>query len=165
MQRMLEPSLLTWKNNAKHMPLLIRGARQVGKSYLIESFGKKYFKNLVSINFETQFLFKQVFKSLDPKFICESLSLRLNQAIIPGQTLLFLDEIQECPEAIQALRYFKEAMPELHVIGAASLLEFVLNQEDFRMPVGRVQNLYLKPLSFQEFLLAIGNALGYHPAV
>ncbi len=78
------------------------------------------------------------------------------ESIIPGKTLLFLDEIQECPSAIMALRYFKEMMPELHVIAAGSLLEFKLNHDDFRMPVGRVQSLYLKPLSFQEFLIASG---------
>lgn len=76
------------------------------------------------------------------------------QKIIPGQTLLFLDEIQECPRAIMSMRYFKEKMPELHVIGAGSLLEFALSAKDFRMPVGRVENLYLSPLSFKEFLLA-----------
>ncbi len=152
--RQLEKYLDTWRIHHGRKPLLIRGARQVGKSCLIESFGRKKFKTLLTINFELTPAFKKCFQTLHPREICNALSLLTGQAIVPGETLLFLDEIQDCPEAIQALRYFKEKMPELHVIGAGSLLELVLNQADYRMPVGRVEFLYLYPLSFQEFLWA-----------
>ncbi len=139
------------------MPLLLRGARQVGKTFTVETFGQTYFTNTLTINFERQREYLACFAdSLDPKNILTAIKLISRESIIPGKTLLFLDEIQECPRAIMSLRYFKEMMPELHVIGAGSLLEFALNQTGFRMPVGRVQSLYLKPLSFREFLGALG---------
>src|SRR5207253_11261821 len=96
------------------------------------------------------------FSSLDPVEIVNKIRLTQGVTIIPGKTLLFFDEIQECPEAITALRYFYEKMAELHVIAAGSLLEFVFDQENFRMPVGRVQYLFVKPLSFGEYLTASG---------
>ncbi len=157
MERTIEQDLLAWKDSPIRMPLLLRGARQVGKSYVIEQFGKRYFKQLVVINFEFQPLYKKCFESLDPTDIVQRLTILSTSLIAPGETLLFLDEIQECPEAILALRYFKEKYPSLHVIGAGSLLEFALNDTAFRMPVGRVQYLYLHPMSFYEFLNATGN--------
>ena len=156
MERLIEKELLHWKEQKTHMPLIVRGARQIGKSYVIEKFGKEYFEHLAVVNFEFSPQLKSVFSSLDPDKLVATLELSLGILIKPGNTLLFLDEIQECPEAIMSLRYFKEKMPQLHVIAAGSLLEFALNSEQFRMPVGRVQYLYMKPLSFKEFLLAIG---------
>jgi len=155
MERMLMSQLLAWKKQVNRMPLLVRGARQIGKSYLIEQFGKGNFENTVIVNFEQRKELETAFLTFEPSEICNKLKLLLNQSISAGTTLLFLDEIQECPRAIQALRYFKEKMPELHVIAAGSLLEFALNDESFKMPVGRVQNYFLKPLSFKEFLLAV----------
>lgn len=157
MRRDIENSLLEWKNSPTHLPIMLRGARQVGKSYVVEHFGRTYFKNLVIINFEQNPEFKEYFTSLDPKKIINLIELSLNRDIVFGETLLFLDEIQECPNAMMALRYFKEQVPSLHVIAAGSLLEFVLQAENFRMPVGRVQFLHLKPLSFKEFLVAVGH--------
>lgn len=156
MRRAQLAALLEWKSSPMRKPLIIRGARQVGKSYLVEMFGKEYFENIVIINFEFDRKYLKSFETLDPFHIVNSLSLSTGQAITPGKTLLFLDEIQECPNAILALRYFKELMPDQHVIAAGSLLEFTLNKAEFRMPVGRVQSLYLKPLSFQEYLSASG---------
>jgi hypothetical protein len=153
---MIESDLLRWKNQSNRMPLLVRGARQVGKSYSIEKFGKNEFEQFVVINFEQNPEFKKCFSSLEPMKIISNIELLKNVKITMGKTLLFLDEIQECPSAIMALRYFKEQMPQLHVIGAGSLLEFVLHDEEFRMPVGRVQFLYLRPLSFGEYLEALG---------
>jgi predicted AAA+ superfamily ATPase len=154
MKRLLENDLLQWKQNKRRKPLLIRGARQVGKSHLVESFGNKHFNNVIAINFELSPQYKACFNSsLDPEVICNAIRIVSQQPIEAGNTLLFLDEIQDCPEAIQALRYFKEKMPELHVIGAGSLLELTLRQANFRMPVGRITSLYLYPLSFKEFLL------------
>ena len=156
MKRYLNQQLIKWKQQPGRLPLLLRGARQVGKTFLIEAFGKQMFANMLTINFELKPEYKSCFTTLDPTDIVNRLTLLSRTVIQPGETLLFLDEIQDCPEAIQALRYFKERMPDLHVIAAGSLLEFVLNAPDFKMPVGRIQSLYLKPLSFYEYLTALG---------
>ena len=157
MDRNIEPYLLQWKNQADHLPLLVRGARQVGKTFIIEKFAKEYFADIVSINFELQPEMKSCFDILDPHEIINTIFLMTGKKIIPDKTLLFLDEIQDCPNAIRALRYFKEKLPKQHVIGAGSLLEFILNDANFRMPVGRIQSIYLKPMSFKEYLSGSGN--------
>lgn len=154
MFRLVENDLLAWKAQVGRKPLLVRGARQVGKSYVIEKFGRTQFEQLVSINFELEPSFITCFENLDPQKIVRSIALLSDQMITPGKSLLFLDEIQQCPKAIMALRYFKEKMPELHVIGAGSFLEFVINDEIYSQPVGRVQSLYMKPCSLYEYLLA-----------
>lgn len=156
MQRDLEIELIRWKNADEHLPLLLRGARQVGKSYLATSFGKTHFDNVLVINFEKEEKYKLAFETLHPEDILNQLYLQSGHRVTAGKSLLFLDEIQECTQALKALRYFKEDMPELHVIAAGSLLEFVLNNENMRMPVGRVESLFLKPLSFYEYLTAAG---------
>ena len=155
MKRDIEQQLKVWKDQQNRLPLLIRGPRQVGKTYVIEQFGRAFFENTVVVNFELYPQLKQCFGALDPKEIINKLQIMQNINIEHGKTLLFLDEIQECPQAIMSLRYFKEKMPQLHVIGAGSLLEFALREEDFRMPVGRVQFIYLGPFSFGEFLDAL----------
>jgi len=157
MQREIEKHLIEWKNKEEKYPLLVRGARQVGKSYVIEEFGKRHFNNTVSINFELTPNLKECFQNLDPAQIITKLQLLLNTRITNKDTLLFFDEIQECPQAILSLRYFKEKMPQQSVIGAGSLLEFAFKVNDFRMPVGRIQFLNLEPLSFVEFLHATNN--------
>ena len=164
MFRKIMSVLTTWKNNPQHMPLLFRGARQVGKTHVIRELGKQ-FENFVEINFEQRPDVAKYFSEetqLIPQKIIDRLEIILDVPIVPRKTLLFLDEIQECPQAILALRYFKEQMPDLHVIGAGSLLEFVLNDAHFSFPVGRIQFVYVKPLSFEEFLEAIAPKLrGY----
>lgn len=155
MQRDLETALIDWKNTPTRSPLLLRGARQVGKTYLATHFAERYFEHVLSINFEKEDKYKLAFGSLDPNDILNQLYLHTGRRLIPGQSLLFLDEIQECPQALKALRYFKEDMPDLHVIAAGSLLEFALNDEKMRMPVGRVESLFLRPLSFYEYLTAM----------
>ncbi|NGX48335.1 MAG: hypothetical protein K1000chlam3_01726 [Chlamydiae bacterium] len=159
MYRSLEKELIKWKKSESRYPLLLRGARQVGKTYLVEKFGKTEFSSYVSVNFEAQPEAIACFENLNPDEILLRLQVILKKPIYPGKTLLFLDEIQVCPKAIMALRYFKEKMPKLHVIGAGSLLEFALVQGKFSFPVGRVQFLYLKPLSFEEYLLARGKKI------
>jgi predicted AAA+ superfamily ATPase len=154
MYRKIEKYLLAWKDTVDRLPLLVRGARQVGKSYAVEAFGRAHFANMVVINFEQQREFMACFETLYPQKIINLIYSISGQSITPGSTLLFLDEIQECPNAILALRYFYEQLPSLHVIAAGSLLEFALRSSDFRMPVGRIQSCYLKPISFNEFLLA-----------
>jgi hypothetical protein len=156
MKRTIDQILSQWKHSRVRQPLLIRGARQVGKTYSVTDFGKRAFENIVSVNFEEQPEMSRCFSDLDPKGIIDRLSILKRMTISPGRTLLFLDEIQECPQAITSLRYFLEKMPELHVIGAGSLIEFVLRAEEFRMPVGRVQSVYMYPMSFAEFLIAVG---------
>lgn len=157
MHRAAESQLKSWKTDKFRLPLIVRGARQVGKSYLIQTFGNANFKQCITINFELQLQYRQCFEGeLTPQKIISQIELLSNQRCIPGETLLFLDEVQECPRAILSLRYFKEQLPELHVIAAGSLLEFTLADAEFRFPVGRVGFLHLKPLSFREFLQALG---------
>ena len=154
MRRTIEPILKKWRDQPDRMPLLLRGARQVGKSFTVEKFGRENFDLLVTCNFEFRPELVKCFDSLDPRSICTKLEVAFKIRIVPGKTLLFLDEIQNCPAAITALRYFKEQMPQLHVIAAGSLLEFALHEEQFSFPVGRIQFLYLKPLSFYEYLMS-----------
>lgn len=157
MKRFFTDTLVKWKENPARTPLIVRGARQVGKTYSIQAFGAESFKSLVSINFESAPIYKACFEVLEPCSIVNQIELITRQRIVPGETLLFLDEIQQCPKALQSLRYFKENMPELHVIAAGSLIEFAINEEDFSFPVGRVQFAKLYPLSFEEYLLARGD--------
>ena len=158
MEREIEKELLIWKEKKERTPLIVRGARQVGKSFTVESFGEKYFKNLLVVNFEENSSAKFCFESLDIQTILKKLGYLYGTTIHPGETLLFFDEIQLCPPAIKSLRYFKEKLPELHVIAAGSLLEFVLEDEEIPLsfPVGRVRFINMKPLSFREFMRAIG---------
>ena len=155
MQRNAMESLIKWKNLSERSPLLLRGARQVGKTFLVRDFAARYFPSFLEINFERQIEYRHCFeRSLDANEIVRSIEFISRQKIIPHETLLFFDEIQECPRAIQALRYFKEQRPDVHIISAGSLIEFVLKEADFSFPVGRIEYLFLKPLSFQEFLYA-----------
>ena len=156
MKRDFYKTLVDWKDYENRRPLLIRGARQTGKTYIVNEFGKEEFEHLIYLNFERNPEFKEIFSTFIPDEIVEKISLYTAKKVMVGKTLLFLDEIQDCPSAIVSLRYFFEELPGLHVIGAGSLLEFALTSEDFKMPVGRVQYLYLYPLSFGEFLEALG---------
>jgi len=158
MKRDIYQSLKEWKGLNNRRPLLLRGARQTGKTYIVQQFGKEEFENSVYINFERNPEYKAIFNTFDPIEILEKIVLFTAQKPEEGKTLLLLDEIQECPEAIISLRYFYEEMPDLHIIGAGSLLEFALQSENFKIPVGRVQYLYLHPMSFGEFLDALGES-------
>lgn len=154
MKRYLEQDLITWMTSKQRSPLLLRGDRQVGKTYLVESFANQHFDKSITINFEKNPEYAECFSTFEVQEILQKISIYNGNTIQPGKTLLFLDEIQACPRAIQSLRYFKEDMPQLHVIAAGSLLEFALQEPGFKMPVGRVQYMYLKPLSFLEYLEA-----------
>ncbi|MCX6128826.1 MAG: AAA family ATPase [Proteobacteria bacterium] len=152
-KRDIESDLYAWKIKSQRKPLIIRGARQVGKSTTVASFGKLHFANTVTINFEKRPDYSDSFLTdLEPSRIISELEVKSRSKIVPGKTLLFLDEIQECPPAIAALRYFYEEMPDLHVIAAGSLLEFAF--ETISVPVGRVEFTWMYPLSFTEFLKA-----------
>ena len=157
-KRDIDKILLSWKIDSDRKPLLIRGARQVGKSSTIEQFGS-YFEHFIVVNFEKNKKLKKIFDSdLDVKEICLKLSVQFKKPIVPEKTLLFFDEIQSCPNAITSLRYFYEDYPELHVIAAGSLLEFAL-EELSAFGVGRVDYLYMYPFSFQEFMFACSEEL------
>jgi len=156
MKRDLFEILCQWKNDNNRRPLLIRGARQVGKTFLVNDFGRREFDSLITLNFERNPEYGEIFDSLDPRNILEKITLFTGKRIEPGKTLLFFDEVQDCASAIMALRYFYEEMRLLHVIAAGSLVEFTLESENFRMPVGRIQYVYLFPMSFGEFIEAAG---------
>ena len=154
-KRHIDEQLREWKDAPRRKPLLIRGARQVGKSTAVRELGKT-FKYFVEINLEKQPTLRDFFQGdINVKKTCEKLSGTLATPIIPGETLLFIDEIQTSKEAIMSLRYFKEDYPELHVIAAGSLLEFTL-EELPSFAVGRIRALYMYPFSFDEFLMAQG---------
>lgn len=157
-ERFIDKYLSDWAAREDHKPLLLRGARQVGKSTAVRHLGETFSK-YVEINFERHPEYKVLFKeNLDVKRIVSQMAVMSGQAISEGDTLLFLDEIQECPNAIMALRFFKEDLPQLHVVAGGSLLEFALDE----LPtygVGRIHSMYMYPMSFDEFLLANGERL------
>ena len=155
-RRDIDESLRQWKQSRSRLPLLLRGARQVGKTFSVVKFGRRHFRNCVVVNFEERDEFSACFTTFNIPEILEKISILTASEITPGKTLLFLDEIQECPAAIMALRYFCEQLPQLHIIGAGSLLEFVFRRENFRMPVGRVSSLFMQPLTLEEFINAQG---------
>ena len=154
MKRSAEDFLDQWKIRSDRKPLILRGARQVGKSYLIKAWGAENFETVIHIDLEREAIWFKSLKSKDPKAIIQEISLLKNQKIVPGSSLLFFDEVQACPELLPALRYFYENLPSLHVIAAGSLLDFALADISEPMPVGRIEYLYLHPLSFGEFVQA-----------
>lgn len=155
MKREIIQLFCEWKQSKNRKPLMLRGARQVGKTYAVEMFAKEQFFNYVCVNLEERSELKSLFNDNNPKKIVNELSVVFGIDIVPGKTLLFIDEIQSCPEAIVALRYFYEKMPELHIIAAGSLLDHTLNEMKLSMPVGRIEFCNMHPLSFKEFLMAL----------
>lgn len=156
--RIIDEHLKEWAQRKKHKPLLLRGARQIGKSTAVRHLAEQ-FDSYIEINFEKQPAYKSFFKKdLDVKRIVPLISAMSKKTITAGKTLLFLDEIQDCPEAIMALRYFWEDMPDLHVIAAGSLLEFALDELP-TFGVGRIHSMYMYPMTFDEFLMANGEQL------
>lgn len=155
MKRIIDYFLLEWKHKSSRKPLLLRGARQVGKTHAARVLGKT-FAQFIEINLEANLAARTILeKDFDIQRILLQLSELLQIKIIPGSTLLFFDEIQNAPKSITALRYFYEHIPELHVIAAGSLLDFAIEQVG--IPVGRVSSLYMYPVSFLEFLVARGD--------
>ena len=157
-ERIIDQYLNEWAARPNHKPVLLRGARQVGKSTAVRHLGEQ-FKYFVEINLEKQPEYKPLFQqNLDVKNIVPQMAAMYGTPILPEETLLFIDEIQDCKEAIMALRYFKEDMPELHVVAAGSLLEFVLDDIP-TFGVGRIHSMFMYPMTFDEFLLACGERL------
>jgi predicted AAA+ superfamily ATPase len=160
MKRQVYEKLVQWRNKKGRKPLVIKGARQVGKTWLIKKFGETEFGSFVYINCDSNERISELFEhDYDVKRILRGLSAVTEVSIIPGETLIFLDEIQEIPRAVQALKYFCEDAPEYHIIAAGSLLG-IHEHKDISFPVGKIESLEMYPLSFSEFLMAVaGNSL------
>lgn len=159
MERILISELQKWKDKYDRKPLILRGARQVGKTWLLKDFGKRFFKNVCYINFEQKDVLGAIFEgTLSPQRIIEQLSVYTESKILPNDTLLIFDEVQEMPRALTSLKYFAEEAPEYAICCAGSLLGVALH-EGTSFPVGKVEFLDLYPLSFHEFLLANGEEM------
>ena len=151
--------MINWKNDAERKPLVLKGARQVGKTWLMKEFGKNYYKSFVYFNFDEEEELKSIFETnKNPARLIELLSLISGEKILSEETLIIFDEIQECPEALNSLKYFKEKTNEYHIVAAGSLLGTLLAQPK-SYPVGMVNLLDIYPLTFDEFLAAVDPAL------
>lgn len=159
MKRKIIDKLIAWKNNPNRKPLIITGARQVGKTYSALTFGKEHYMNTVYFSLEDSREVQAVFdRDLKPERIIRELSTLSGQSIFPGDTLIIFDEIQACERALTSLKYFCENVPQYHIIAAGSLLGVAMNRDTYSFPVGKVDMLTLYPLDFEEFLTAVGNA-------
>ncbi len=157
MERTIEVQLLNWKNSANRLPLILQGARQVGKTYSLLKFGKSYYKTVAYFNFEISRELQGVFmRDLSTSRLLRELSAFTTSAMIPDDTLIIFDEIQACERALTSLKYFAEEAPQYHIVAAGSLLGIALNREEYSFPVGKVQILTMYPLNFEEFMLAQG---------
>ncbi len=156
MKRKIENYLITWKDSKDRKPLILQGARQVGKTYSTLTFGKKYYKTTAYFNFEDNSELSSIFdRNLDTERIIMELSAKSGQTILKNQTLIFFDEIQACERALTSLKYFNEQSNEYHIIAAGSLLGVAVNREKYSFPVGKVDMKTLYPLDFEEFLIAL----------
>ena len=159
MKRNAIQELVAWKSSEDRKPMVLKGARQVGKTWLMKEFGQNYYDSYVYFNFDEEDELKSIFEAnKNPQRIIELLSLIAGEKILPGKTLIIFDEIQECPEALNTLKYFKEKANEYHVIAAGSLLGTLLTQPK-SYPVGMVNLLDIYPLTFDEFLEATDESL------
>lgn len=157
MQRFIMEKLIKWKDSKGRKPLILKGTRQVGKTYILKEFGEKNYENVAYFNFDhDDGLAELFFTTKDPKRIIEQLSLANGKKINPGTTLIIFDEIQECPNALNSLKYFCEEADEFHIVCAGSLLGIRLSKTSF--PVGKVEFLNLYPMTFSEFLIADGSS-------
>lgn len=158
MERKIVKKLIDWMNSPKRMPLLIYGARQVGKTYSALTFGKQHYKNTVYFNMEGSTEIVSIFeRDLNPERIIRELAAKSGQSIFKRDTLIIFDEIQSCERALTSLKYFCEEAPEYHIIAAGSLLGVALNRDKYSFPVGKVNMMTLYPLDFEEFLWATDN--------
>ncbi len=158
MYRKIEGILSEWKEESVRKPLLITGARQTGKTYIMEKFGREAFDAVIAVDFERNPAAKSIFDGdIGPEAIIPQLEALTGIRFVPGRTLIILDEIQACPRAITALKYFCASGLDLHVIGAGSLLGVAISRKDFSFPVGKVRTVRLCPLDFEEFLIASGD--------
>ena len=157
MQRKISAELLVWKSKKNRKPLILNGARQVGKTFALETFAKENFDNVVYLNMEIETTLRDFLDGdISPKKIIQYLELTKKQRITTDKTLIFFDEIQACERALTSLKYFCEQAPEYHIAAAGSLLGVVVNREKYSFPVGKVDEFYMFPLDFEEFLWALG---------
>ena len=157
MYREITQELIRWKDKRRRKPLILTGVRQCGKTYIINEFGNSHFKNMAHLNFEESENAGAIFEyDFNVDRIITEIGYLTGETIVPGETLLFLDEIQICPKAITALKYFCENKRELHVICAGSLLGVAIKRDQMSFPVGKVNRLQLYPMSFKEFVIACG---------
>ncbi|EHO83013.1 ATP-binding protein [Fusobacterium ulcerans] len=157
MYRKIFKYLKEWKNSPYRKPLILQGARQVGKTYSILAFGKKEYENVAYFNFETDARLKDTFEeNINPEYLIPILSRISSQTIVKEKTLIFFDEIQLCERALTSLKYFCEQAPEYHIIVAGSLLGIAVNRQQFSFPVGKVDMKTLYPMDMEEFLMAMG---------
>lgn len=156
MKRKIMQSLIDWKNKPGRQPLILNGARQVGKTYTLKKFAQEQYGNVAYFNLEHNVTVSEIFDgNLDAQVIIQNLEVVLHQPIKAGSTLIILDEIQACPRALTALKDFSENAPQFHVVAAGSLLGVAINREQFSFPVGKVDELTLQPMDFEEFLWAM----------
>ena len=166
MRRYIMDKLVDWKNRTNRKPLILKGARQVGKTYILKEFGEENYENIAYFNFDHDEALKELFlNTKDPKRILEQLVFATGKSIKPEKTLIIFDEIQECPDALNSLKYFQEDANEYHIVCAGSLLGIKLSHTSF--PVGKVDFLEMFPMTFSEFLLADGqeNLVSYMESV
>ncbi|HWR38157.1 MAG TPA: ATP-binding protein [Patescibacteria group bacterium] len=157
MQRKIMGYFMEWKASPYRKPLILQGARQVGKTYSVLEFGRKHYDNVAYFNFETSPRLAETFaENIEPDYLISILSRLANQTIVKERTLIFLDEVQLCERALTSLKYFCELAPEYHIIVAGSLLGVAVNREQFSFPVGKVDIKTLYPMDMEEFLLACG---------
>jgi predicted AAA+ superfamily ATPase len=158
MKRKITENLVRWQSKPSgRMPLLVYGARQVGKTHIIREFGEQHYKNVAYFNLETNQTIASYFSdNIEPERILRFLEAESRERIVPGDTLVIFDEIQSCPRALTSLKYFNEQTPEYHIIGAGSLLGVAINREKSSFPVGNVDSLTMFPLDLEEYLWALG---------
>ena len=174
MKRKITQQLIDWKNRPDHKPLILQGARQVGKTYILEAFGREHYKNYIKVSLDLVPDVRNFLKdNINPLEIIAYLETLYNVRIVPHETLVILDEIQDCKRALLALKYFQEDYPQYDIVAAGSLLGVAVNQgnkpdeqeeeqqeeEEFSYPVGKVDELRLYPMDFEEFLWAVGNEI------
>ena len=157
MERFVLQNLLNWKNSPYRKPLILEGVRQVGKTWVLKEFGKRYYENTAYFNFEENEEYRQFFATTkDVNRILQNLMLAGGQKILPEKTLIIFDEVQDCPNAINSMKYFYENAPQYHVACAGSLLGIALSKPS-SFPVGKVDFMQIHPMTFSEFLLANGD--------
>ncbi len=158
MRRKADELLREWRDRADRKPLLVKGVRQCGKTYLLRTYAQDLFESVVYVNLENDRSARADFSGgLDPHSIVRAIEARTGQRIVPGKTLLFIDEIQACEEALTSLKYFCEDAPEYYVAAAGSLLGVAINHQSYSFPVGKIDLIEMTPLDFEEFLWAMGH--------
>ena len=157
MERVILQKLLEWKNSAYRKPLILKGVRQVGKTWILKEFGRQYYESTAYFNFDENEEYRQFFETTkDVERILQNLMLVSGQKIVPEKTLIIFDEVQDCPKVINSMKYFCENAPEYHIACAGSLLGIALAKPS-SFPVGKVNFMQIDPMTFSEFLIANGD--------